>query len=142
MQVALNYFGFLAGMASAQLAGTAKICLGVGYVTDNMYVAIGSVLIVTAVGDAAYSELVGHHLAAGFGAARRMGLALPWFDQSLTAGSNGAVQVFTPSMTDRAALIRLAAYSVAGCSVPGTQTPLPASTLPTFAMPARPPSSL
>jgi len=77
VQVALNYFGFLAGMASAQLAGTAKICLGVGYVTDNMYVTIGSVLIVTAVGDAAYSELVGHHRAVGIGAARPMDLALP-----------------------------------------------------------------
>ena len=134
-------FVVASGMAPAQLAGTAKICLGVGYVTDNMDVAIGSALILTSVGEAAYSELVGHHLAAGIGAAQRMDLALPWFDQSLTAGSNGAVQVFAPGMTDRAALIRLAAYSAAGRNVPGAQTPVPASTLPTFAMPTPPSSS-
>jgi peptidoglycan hydrolase-like protein with peptidoglycan-binding domain len=126
------------GMAPAQLAGTAKICLGVGYVTDNMDVAIGSALILTTVGESAYAELVGHHLAAGIGAAQRMDLALPWFDQSFAAGSDGTVQVFAPGMTDRATLIRQAAYTAAGRAVPGEKdpgAPVPASTLPSFVVP-------
>ncbi|WP_198144896.1 peptidoglycan-binding domain-containing protein [Pseudorhodobacter aquimaris] len=123
------------GMAPAQLAGTAKICLGVGYVTDNMDVAIGSALILTTVGEAAYAELVGHHLASGIGAAQRMDLSLPWFDQSYLAGSDGTSQVFAPGMADRAPLIRAAAYTAAGRSVPGTTEPVPAATLPAFAVP-------
>lgn len=126
------------GMAPAQLAGTAKICLGVGYVTDNMDVAIGSALILTTVGETAYAELVGHHLASGIGTAQRMDLALPWFDQSYAAGTDGTVQVFAPGMADRPALIRLAAYSAAGRSLPGAtvpSAPVAASTLPTFVVP-------
>ncbi|WP_022702823.1 peptidoglycan-binding domain-containing protein [Pseudorhodobacter ferrugineus] len=129
------------GMAPIQLAGTAKICLGVGYVTDNMDVAIGSALILTAVGEAAYAELVGHHLSAGIGAPQRMDQALPWFDQSTGASANGASQVFAPGMADRANLIKLAAYSAAGRPVPGTTQPTTASTLPTFSVPTTPPAN-
>ncbi|QCO56975.1 peptidoglycan-binding protein (plasmid) [Pseudorhodobacter turbinis] len=126
------------GMSPAQLAGTAKICLGVGYVTDNMDVAIGSALILTTVGEAAYAELIGHHLASGIGAAQRMDLSLPWFDQGYLAGSDGTSQVFAPGMADRAPLIRAAAYTAAGRNVPGAATPsapVPAATLPAFVVP-------
>ena len=132
------------GMAPAQLAGTARICLGVGYVTDNMDVAIGSALILTTVGEAAYAELVGHHLASGIGTAQRMDLALPWFDHGVSAGTDGTTQVFAPGMVDRPALIRLAAYSAAGRNLPGTTVPgapIPAATLPMFAVPAAPPAN-
>ncbi len=131
-------FVLASGMAPAQLAGTAKICLGVGYVTDNMDVAIGSALILTVVGEAAYAELMGHHLAAGIGAAQRTDLSLPWFDHSYSAGSDGTTLVFAPGMFDRAALVRLAAYSAAGRSLPGATVPgapVSASTLPSFVVP-------
>jgi peptidoglycan hydrolase-like protein with peptidoglycan-binding domain len=137
----VSSFVLSSGMAPAQLAGTAKICLGVGYVTDNMDVAIGSALILTTVGESAYAELVGHHLASGIGAAQRMDLALPWFDQGNAAGSDGTVQVFAPGMADRATLIRQAAYKAAGRNVPLAQdqsAPVPASTLPSFVVPAAP----
>lgn len=142
-EVLTGVAGFVtaSGMAPAQLASTAKICLGVGYVTDNMDVAIGSALILTAVGEAPYAELVGHHLAAGIGAVPRIDLALPWFDQSFAAGTNGAAQVFAPGMADRANLIRLAAYSAAGRGVPGATQPTSASTLPTFNVPSTPPAN-
>lgn len=132
-------FVLSSGMAPAQLAGTAKICLGVGYVTDNMDVAIGSALILTTVGEAAYAELIGHHLASGIGAAQRLDLALPWFDHGYSAGSDGTVQVFAPGMADRASLIRLAAYSAAGRNLPGGTVPgapIPAATLPSFGVPS------
>lgn len=139
-EVMQDVSGFVlsSGMAPAQLAGTAKICLGVGYVTDNMNVSVGSALILTTVGETAYAELVGHHLASGIGTAQRMDLALPWFDQSYATGSDGTTQVFAPGMADRAELIRLAAYSAAGRSLPGATVPgapVPASTLPVFVVP-------
>jgi peptidoglycan hydrolase-like protein with peptidoglycan-binding domain len=130
-------FVLASGMAPAQLAGTAKICLGVGYVTDNMDVAIGSALILTVLGEKAYSELMGHHLVAGIGAAARSDLALPWYDMSFEAQQSGAVAVFAPGMVDRNAMIRLAAYSAAGRAVPGgtvPSSPVPAA-LPIFQIP-------
>jgi uncharacterized membrane protein len=39
------------GIAPAQLAATAKICLGVGYTTDKQDVAIGSALLLSAPGE-------------------------------------------------------------------------------------------
>jgi len=136
LQGALN-FVLNSGMAPAQLAGTAKICLGVGYVTDNMDVAIGSALILAAVGEKPYAELLGHHLVAGIGAASRPDLALAWFDMSYQALQSGSTPVFAPGMTDRNSLIRLAAYSSAGQPMPGAAvpgTPVPA-TMPLFQMP-------
>ncbi|MFC2969748.1 peptidoglycan-binding domain-containing protein [Acidimangrovimonas pyrenivorans] len=119
------------GMAPDQLAATAKICLSVGYRTDNMDVAIGSALLLSALGDAAYSELLGHHLAEGFGAARRPDLALAWYQQALDALGSGARAAFVPGQPDRAELIRKAAYMAAG--KPGASA-APAK-LPAFGMP-------
>jgi len=137
-------FVLASGMAPAQLAGTARICLGVGYVTDNMDVAVGSALILTTVGESAYAELIGHHLAAGIGTAQRMDLALPWFDHSYSAGMDGTTQVFVPGMADRPSLIRLAAYSAAGRNLPGATVPgapVAASTLPMFVVPDAQPAN-
>ncbi len=131
-------FVLSSGMAPAQLSGTAKICLGVGYVTDDMDVAIGSALILTTLGEAAYAELMGHHLASGIGTAQRTDLSLPWYDHGFSAGTDGTTQVFAPGMADRSALIRLAAYSAAGRALPGATVPgapVPASTLPSFVVP-------
>jgi hypothetical protein len=58
-------------MSPAQLSGTAKVCLGTGYAQDDMNVAIGSALLLTALGERAYSEYLGHHLSQGYGASER-----------------------------------------------------------------------
>lgn len=108
------------GMAPTQLAGTARICLGVGYTTDNMDVAIGSGLLLAVLGERAYAEMAGHHLVQGFGASPRPDLALSWYEMSLEAAGSS---VFAPGMPDRAALIRKAAFTVGGrpdqAAVPG-----------------------
>jgi len=106
-------FVLSSGMAPAQLAATAKICLGVGYTTDKLDVAIGSALLLTALGEKAYAELVGHHLSQGFGTSRRPDLSLAWYEVGLEAETTG-VTVFAPGLPDRTALIRQAAYSVGG----------------------------
>lgn len=116
-EVLAGVTGFVqtSGMAPAQLAGTAKICLGVGYTTNAMDIAIGSALLLTAVGETAYAELIGHHLAQGFGLAARPDLALGWYDVGLAAAKAGQV-VFAPGLSDRSELIQVAAYSVGGAA--------------------------
>ncbi len=109
--VARDVAGFAArsGMAPAQLAETARICMGVGYRTDNLDVAIGSALVLYALGEPVYGELMGHHLAQGYGPKRRVDLAGPWYDSALTALDSGAAAVFNPGQPERKALLRQAA---------------------------------
>jgi len=115
-QVMRDVRGFIlkSGMSPAQLSGTAKICLSVGYRTDNMDVALGSALLLTALGEKVYAELMGHHLNEGFGTARRTDLALAWYQTGFDAIDNGAEPVFVPGNPGRTSLIRKAAYQVDG----------------------------
>ena len=96
------------GMTPAQIQTTARICMGVGYRTDNMGVALGSALLMTATGQPVYSELVGHHLINGFGVAPRPDLAGAWFDQSFAALASGQPAVFNPGDPSRMTLLQQA----------------------------------
>jgi peptidoglycan hydrolase-like protein with peptidoglycan-binding domain len=128
-------FVLQSGQSPAQLAGTAKICLSVGYRIDNMNVALGSGLLLTALGEEAYGELMGHHLNEGFGTTRRPDLALAWYDGAVSAVENGAEPVFAPGNSERNSLIRKAAFQSKGAQAPKPQeTVQPASTLPTFSL--------
>jgi len=126
-------FVLQSGQSPAQLAGTAKVCLSVGYRIDDMNVALGSALLLTALGEEPYGELIGHHLNEGFGTTRRPDLALAWYDAAVTALDNGAEPVFAPGNTGRNALIRKAAFRSPGAKA-RTETVQPASSLPTFAL--------
>ena len=97
------------GMTPDQLGGTAKICLSVGYRTDDMSAAIGSALVLTALGQDAYGELLGHHLVSGIGTGEHPGLAMDWYAAALQAAP-----VFAPGQPERAGLIRKAALMVNG----------------------------
>ncbi len=121
-------FNASSGMLPDQLAGTARICLGVGYTTDEMDVAVGSALILTALGEEAYGELVAHHLAQGFGMAANVDRALEWYDPAIAAMESGGA-VFAPGLAERPALIRTAAYAAAGRSALDAKKPA----LPQFA---------
>jgi peptidoglycan hydrolase-like protein with peptidoglycan-binding domain len=116
------------GMAPAQLASTAEVCLGVGYRTDNMDLALGSALLLTALGEQPYAELMGHHLIQGFGASRRADLAMPWYQAAAQALASGATPVFAPGQPERNSLILNAAYQVSGQS--GSAAPGPSPTAP------------
>ncbi len=126
------------GMAPAQLSGTAKICLSVGYRTDNMNVAIGSALILVALGERVYGELPGHHLSQGIGASQRADLSVAWYQMSFDALAQGATPVFAPGQPERNGLLKKAAYSVGqpaqgAANTGGVATPVPA-VLPNFAV--------
>lgn len=102
------------GMSPVQLAGSAKIYLSDGYRTDNTDVALGSALLLAALGEQAYGELLGHHLSQGFGTNTRSDLALAWYEMGLNAAQNGATAVFSPGQADKTDLIRKAAYQITG----------------------------
>ena len=100
------------GMSADQLRGTGQICLGVGYRTDNMQIVLGSALILDAIGEPAYAELVGHHLMRGFGVAPSPILAQGWFDRALNNALPGVVPVFNPGEPGRSTLLRQALAQV------------------------------
>ena len=107
-------------MSPAQLSGTARICLSVGYRTDNMDVALGSSLILFALGEQIYGELMGHHLSQGFGTTKRMDLAVSWYEPAFAAMDGGATPLVTAAaVPERVAMLRQAAARAQG----GTSAP-------------------
>jgi peptidoglycan hydrolase-like protein with peptidoglycan-binding domain len=106
-------FVLKSGMSPAQLSGTAKVCLGVGYARDDLGVAIGSALLLAAMGERGYAEFLGHHLSQGFGATERPDLAMDWYQMSLDAMEQGQM-VVAPGMAGRDAVIRKASYTING----------------------------
>ena len=130
-EVVSSVAGFVlkTGMSPAQLSMTARICLGVGYRTDNLDVAIASSLLMVALGKPVYGELIGHHLAQGIGASQRIDLATDWFNGAITALDSGAEAAFAPTQTDRVDLLRLATAQLGDTGGASTQsatfTPIP-----------------
>jgi len=121
MQFVLN-----SGMTSTDLAGTARICLSSGYLTDNMTVAVGSALVLVTLGESSYGELPGHHLMQGIGAAEQRDLAAEWIRASLPSAGVAMTEVsFTPGPMSRNALILAAVDGAVGG---GLRLPVPATT--------------
>lgn len=114
--VAQEVSGFVlsTGTTPQQLSGTAKICLGVGYRTDNTNVALGSALILYALGETVYGELMGHHLALGFGTQKNVAAAGTWYEAALSATDAGADAVFVPGQPERTDLLRKASLQLTG----------------------------
>ncbi|MCX7560412.1 peptidoglycan-binding domain-containing protein [Sulfitobacter sp. F26204] len=124
------------GMSPAQLSGTARICMGVGYRTDNMNVAVGSALLLYAMGEGVYGELMGHHLSQGFGTAKNAEMARGWYAAALQAADNGSAAVFVPGQPERTELIRIATQRMSGSPVglPKPQAASSVGALPTFSI--------
>jgi len=101
-------FALGTGMSADQLKDTGVICLFSGYRRDEMSVAIGSVLLMVAAGQAPYAELLGHHLSREFGVTGGQGSADAWYGLALSAIDNGTAPVFAPGQPERIELIRTA----------------------------------
>ncbi|MGC3939429.1 peptidoglycan-binding domain-containing protein [Roseobacter sp. EG26] len=121
-------FVLTSGTSAQQLAGTAKICMGVGYRTDNMTVALGSALILYSLGETVYGELMGHHLALGFGTQKNVNAAGPWYEAALAATDAGADAVFVPGQPERTDILRKASLQLAG------KPPAQAGVMPVFSV--------
>ena len=106
---ALHAFVASTGIPSAQLAANARICLGVGYRTDDPDVALASALVLVGLGEAAYDELVAYHLINGYGIAARGALGVDWLDAAADALANGATPLVTADEEGRLALMQTTA---------------------------------
>jgi hypothetical protein len=78
-----------------------------------MEVAIGSALLLAAMGEKGYAEYLGHHLSQGFGASERPDLAMDWYQISLDAMGQGQM-VVAPGLVGRDELIKKASYTING----------------------------
>jgi len=108
------------GAPPAQMSGNARICLGVGYSTDNADLAVASAMVLAGLGEAAYGELIAHHLMGGFGTPRRPDRGVQWLETSVAALQGGASPLVAVGSADRAALLRRALMSLTGA--PATET--------------------
>lgn len=134
----LQGFVIRSGMNPAQLAANARICLSIGYRMDNADVALASALVLVGLGEAAYGEVLGHHLAHGFGVPKRLDRAADWYDTAAVALDGGAQRVVAPGTADRPVLLRATAVHLRGGGVASQATPAapqPAA-LPNFVMPS------
>ncbi len=96
------------GMTVQQLQSTGAICLYTGYRRDKLDVALGAALLLVGAGQTPYAELVGHHLAQGYGADKSAERSKPWYDLALGALDGGAAPVFVPAQAERVELLRAA----------------------------------
>ena len=121
------------GMPNDQLVATSRICLSVGYASDDSIMALGSALLIAGTGNMVYGELVGHHLAAGIGVTQDTGKAVEWFEAATKAVKAGQTPVFLPEDSDRMVLIGRAAAAVSGRSEAPPLLPVVPVAVPTTA---------
>ncbi len=121
-------FAASTGQSPAALASSARICLAEGYKADDMNTAMGSAIMLTALGEDAYGEILGHHLLQGIGADQRDDLAGEWYDIGFDALEDGEAPVFGIGEPGRGQLVRAAVYEV----VEPSQAGATGTTLPTF----------
>ena len=102
---ALQKFAAGTGIPAAQLSANARICLGVGYSTDDADVALASALVLVGLGEGAYDELVAYHLMHGFGTPERGAIGVGWLDAATDALENGATPLVTADPDSRLDLL-------------------------------------
>ncbi len=111
---AVDQFITDSGTDRSQLASTAQICLGVGYKKDDLTVALGSALVLVALDEAAYGELMGHHLYHGFGVSENQDRGVDWLVWTTDELDAGATPVFGSADGVRGALVNEAVYRLNG----------------------------
>jgi peptidoglycan hydrolase-like protein with peptidoglycan-binding domain len=131
----LQTFVIQSGMNPAQLSANAKICLSIGYRSDNADVALASALVLVGLGEAAYGEMLAHHMSQGFGAPKRLDRAADWYDATVSAFEGGAVRVVAPGAADRPQVLRTAAVMLRGGTPTAAAPAAQPAVLPSFGMP-------
>ncbi|MCE8526153.1 peptidoglycan-binding protein [Ruegeria pomeroyi] len=108
------------GQPMASLISGGKICLGVGYRTDNAEMALASATLLASAGQLGYGEVVSHQLRQGFGAPVGMARAGEWMRLALNAAQSGSgvlgqtperVAVLTEASTSAAAAPAIPVFS-------------------------------
>jgi hypothetical protein len=101
------------GQPMDRLIAGGKVCLGVGYRTDDAEMALASAVLLSAGGELGYAEIVSHQMREGFGTKRTTAhQAGKWMTLALDAMSGGGAMVLGQSQ-DRLAVLE-AATNLAG----------------------------
>lgn len=120
------------GTAADQMKFSAQVCLGIAYSTDNPELALGSALVLDALGEAQYGELVGFQLVNGYGVPASCDCGLTWIDSALAAVRAGAAPLVPDSGDERLDVMAFAVKSLPG-DTPIAQAAVPAKAMvPTF----------
>lgn len=102
------------GQPMEQLISGGKVCLGVGYRTDNAQMALASAVLLTAAGESGYGEIISHQMREGFGTAKAQpGAAGAWMKQALDSAASGSPMVLGQS-PDRIAVLSEASGAAYG----------------------------
>jgi peptidoglycan hydrolase-like protein with peptidoglycan-binding domain len=94
------------GRSMDQLVSGGKVCLGVGYRTDNASMALASAVLLVAAGQSGYGEMVSHHMREGFGTAKvSPQQSGAWMSEALNSPTSGGSVVLGQS-SDRIAVLK------------------------------------
>ena len=95
------------GQPVAQLISGGKVCLGVGYRTDNAQMALASAVLLSSAGQLGYGEAVSHHMREGFGTAQvAPQQAGSWMKLALDAVSTTAGAAVMGQSPERVAVLQ------------------------------------
>ncbi|MEO9781365.1 MAG: peptidoglycan-binding domain-containing protein [Sedimentitalea sp.] len=122
--------GFLqsSGRPMDQLVSGGKVCLGVGYRTDNASMALASAVLLASAGQLGYGEMVSHHMREGFGTAKTSPQQSgAWMNLAMDSLAGGGSTVLGQS-SDRVAVLKEAMQG-------GSSTANSAAALPVFGAP-------
>jgi hypothetical protein len=135
----MGQFILASGMTPADLATTGRVCLAAGYITENLTIALGSALLLHALGETGYGELPAHHLVQGLGVPQRRELAMEWFSSAIPQSPMAQPVGFAPGGQGRSTLINAALGMMAsGAAAPAVAVPAasagaaPAAGMPLF----------
>ncbi len=123
--------GFLqsSGRPMEQLAASGKVCLGVGYRTDNASMALASAVLLASAGQLGYGEMVSHHMREGFGTAKTSPQQSgAWMNLAMDSLAGGGSTVLGQS-SDRVAVLKEAMQG-------GSSSGNAAAALPVFTAPS------
>lgn len=110
------------GQPMERLVSGGKVCLGIGYRTDNANMALASAVLLTSGGMQGYGEIVSHHLREGYGTERGTPQkAAEWMTLALRSMTGGSKMVLGQS-ADRVAVLTAA---MKGGGQAGTASALP-----------------
>lgn len=120
------------GASAASLEGIAKVCLGVGYSTDNSDVALASIMTLVGLGQSGYEELLAYHLALGFGfdGKKNTDRGAQWLDNASLAFASGQESLTGESGAMRATVAVSLANSLRG--LPPVAPAAPGGVVPAF----------
>ncbi len=112
----LQDFVVATGAPPAQLSANARICLGIGYRTDNAELALASAMVLVGLGEDAYGEMLGHHLLNGFAAPKRTDRGMEWLEVAILSLESGSSPLVSTGGAGRTQLLKAAVQSATGVS--------------------------